>query len=130
MTFLDKYLFGDDRPTWLIWVVYITVVIGLIYLAYWIYKPLAICCKHKCRGQQDLMKKYGQGSGASYAVVTGGSDGIGLELCHQFARQGFNICMISRNKAKMEEKVNQLKDKFTSIDVIAIECDFSNLSKI
>lgn len=38
--------------------------------------------------------------------------------------------MISRNKAKMEEKVNQLKEKFASIDVIAIECDFSKLSKI
>lgn len=63
-------------------------------------------------------------------MVTGGSDGIGLELCHQFASQGFNICMISRNKAKMEEKVNQLNEKFAGIDVIAVECDFSKLSKI
>ena len=82
MAFPDKYLFGDDRPTWLIWLVYLTVLIGLLYLVYWVYKPLTVCCKHKCRGKQNLMHKYGRIGGSSYAVVTGGSDGIGLELCH------------------------------------------------
>ena len=36
--------------------------------------------------------------------------------------------MISRNKAKMDEKVNQLKEKYSNIEVLAIQCDFSQLS--
>ena len=33
----------------------------------------------------------------SWALITGGSDGIGLEMCHNLAGQGFNICIVSRN---------------------------------
>ena len=33
--------------------------------------------------------------------MTGGSDGIGLGFCEEFAGLGFNICMIARNKEKM-----------------------------
>jgi short-subunit dehydrogenase len=38
-------------------------------------------------------------------VVTGGSDGIGFEICQQLAKQGFNICIVARNKNKIEEKL-------------------------
>jgi short-subunit dehydrogenase len=47
----------------------------------------------------------------SYAVVTGGSDGIGLTICHMLAASGFNIVMIARNQAKMDEKVAEIKRK-------------------
>lgn len=36
--------------------------------------------RHLMRCNQNLYQKYGKEG--SYAVVTGGSDGIGLELCH------------------------------------------------
>jgi short-subunit dehydrogenase len=62
--------------------------------------------------RQDLNRKYGRIDNSAYAVVTGGSDGIGLEMCHQLAEQGFNICMISRNKVKVDEKLAQIKQKY------------------
>jgi hypothetical protein len=49
-----------------------------------------------CRCKQNLLEKYGTRD-KTYAIVTGGSDGIGLALCHELASQGFNICLISRN---------------------------------
>ena len=42
-----------------------------------------------------MFDKYG-GKG-SWALITGGSDGIGLEMCRNLANQGFNILMVSRN---------------------------------
>lgn len=49
------------------------------------------------------MARYGSKSGKkSWAVVTGGSDGIGEEFCKELARRGFNICMVGRNTKKME----------------------------
>ncbi len=38
-------------------------------------------------------------------VVTGGSDGIGAEICEQMAKEGFNVCIVGRNSLKMDEAV-------------------------
>ena len=57
----------------------------------------------------QLFNKYGEKG--SWAVVTGGSDGIGFEMCKQLANQGFNICIVSRNEKKMIEKLNEIKSQ-------------------
>ena len=54
-----------------------------------------------------IYKNYG-GKG-SYAVVSGGSDGIGLAMCKQLANEGFNICIVARNEDKMKEKLIEIK---------------------
>ncbi|KAH8051130.1 3-oxo-behenoyl-CoA reductase [Aureococcus anophagefferens] len=41
----------------------------------------------RLRGVQDLKKKYG----ATWAVVTGGSTGIGRAICEELAKQGLNV---------------------------------------
>lgn len=46
----------------------------------------------------------------SWAVVTGGSDGIGLAMCKQLAEDGFNICIISRTERKINEKLDEIRD--------------------
>jgi len=74
------------------------------------------------------MKKYGR-EGA-YAVVTGGSDGIGLELCHQFAALGFNIYMISRNKDKCDQKLEEIKEKYPKVELRSHGCDFSKIATL
>ena len=45
------------------------------------------------------------GGQGSWAFVTGGSDGMGLEMCHELAKQGWNILMVARNEKKMQEKL-------------------------
>jgi len=62
---------------------------GFIVL-YGIYKVLAaawVCISfmiRHLRQNPDFKQKYG--AQGSYVVVTGGSDGIGLEICHQMAQ--------------------------------------------
>ena len=99
---------------------FICVAVGALFLLVIIIKLFAFtvkrCC---CRSKQDLIAKYGM-KGLSYAVVTGGSNGFGLEFCHQLAEQGFNICMISRNEAKINEKLDEIKQLYPNIDVLGV----------
>jgi len=66
------------------------------------------------RGNKDLLAKYSSRANPAYAVVTGGSDGIGLAMCENLAAQGFNICIMARNAAKMAEKLSAIKLKHPS----------------
>lgn len=70
----------------------------------------------------------------SWAVVTGGSDGIGLGFCHKLANEGFNICIISRNEAKINEKLEEIRkecrDGDESFKTLAVVADFCKLRTI
>lgn len=55
-----------------------------------------------------MYKKYGNKHQKSWAVVTGGSDGIGLAICKKLANEGFNICIISRNKENIEKALEEI----------------------
>ena len=45
------------------------------------------------------------GGKGTWALVTGATDGIGLEFCKQLARDGFNICLVSRTESKLKAVV-------------------------
>ena len=40
--------------------------------------------------------------------MTGATDGIGLAAAKELAGRGFNIVLVSRNKAKLEEKALEI----------------------
>ena len=82
MAFFDKWLVGDEKITWVVLLVYFTAFIGAWKMFWCILTPFLTCARNKCVCPQDLRRKYGRRDNASYAVVTGGSDGIGLELCN------------------------------------------------
>jgi 17beta-estradiol 17-dehydrogenase / very-long-chain 3-oxoacyl-CoA reductase len=42
------------------------------------------------------LDRYGRKDGC-WAVVTGGTDGIGLGFCEVLSEMGWNVCIISRN---------------------------------
>ena len=47
----------------------------------------------------------------SWAVITGGSDGIGFAMAKDLAvNSGFNICIISRNEEKMMVKLEEIRE--------------------
>ena len=50
------------------------------------------------RTTDHLVDRYGKGS---WALVTGGTDGIGLEMAKELARLGFNIINVARNSEKL-----------------------------
>jgi short-subunit dehydrogenase len=65
-------------------------------------------------------------SNGTYALITGGSEGIGLEIAKQFAADGTNLVLVSRN----EEKLTKAKAELLSIDnvdIITYALDLSSL---
>lgn len=51
------------------------------------------------------------GAKVSWAVITGGSDGIGFGMAKNLAvNSGFNICIIARNAEKMQAKLNEISE--------------------
>ena len=42
--------------------------------------------------------------------MTGASDGIGKAYCHELAKQGLNVVLISRTKAKLDAVAEELSE--------------------
>lgn len=66
----------------------------------WSLRFLAFTYRHTLKGLKNFERLYNQGD--SWAVVTGGSDGIGEQFCKDLANKGFNICIVARNEEKMK----------------------------
>ena len=76
-----------------------------------------------CQANDKNYQKYGLSTDSkanakfarkSWAVVTGGSDGIGLAFCQKLADEGFNIMIVARDEQKMKEKCADLKKNSTN----------------
>ena len=46
----------------------------------------------------------------SYALVTGASSGIGLEISNELAKQGFNVILTARREDSLEMKLKKYKE--------------------
>lgn len=62
------------------------------------------------------------------AVITGGSDGIGLGIAHAFAKNGANLILIGRETEKLENAKNELSEYKTEIYILP--SDLSDTEKI
>ncbi|RWS08732.1 very-long-chain 3-oxoacyl-CoA reductase-like protein [Dinothrombium tinctorium] len=61
----------------------------------------------------------------SWAVVTGATDGIGLEYAKQLASRGFSILLISRNPDKLQQTQQLIKSQYGKCkEVRTIAVDF------
>lgn len=57
-----------------------------------------------------------------YALITGASSGIGYELARVFARNGFDLVLVARNREKLETVAKELtRDYMADCQVIAAE---------
>jgi len=68
-------------------------------------------------------KKYG-----SWAVVTGGTNGIGKALANQLASKGVNIIIISRDNSKLKQTAAEIERKH-NIEVKTLQVDFKDNRK-
>ena len=89
--------------------------------ALWLFAYIAPLAYIRLRGTQDLKKKYG----ASWALVTGGSTGIGRAICEELAKQGLNIVVAGLPDKFLEPAVAELSKKYASQQFIAVPVSFS-----
>jgi short-subunit dehydrogenase len=60
-----------------------------------------------------------------YALVAGGSYGLGAAFAEGIARRGVNLVLLARNEDQLTATANRLRDVY-DIDVIAIAADMSD----
>ncbi|KAI3626334.1 hypothetical protein CBS9595_001695 [Malassezia furfur] len=61
----------------------------------------------------------------SWALVTGATDGIGRSFAVQLAKNGFNVVLVSRTKAKLEELSREIQGKYVGTKTAIYAMDFS-----
>jgi len=58
-----------------------------------------------------------------YALITGGTSGIGFELAKLFAKDGYNLIIAARNEVELNATSEEIKQQF-GVEVITISKDF------
>ncbi|KUI65471.1 hypothetical protein VM1G_01274 [Cytospora mali] len=63
----------------------------------------------------------------AWALVTGASDGIGKQFCHELAAHGFNVVLHGRNPTKLAAVQGELVRKFPGRGFRSLVADASNI---
>mmetsp|Transcript_9853 Transcript_9853/g.16129 ORF Transcript_9853/g.16129 Transcript_9853/m.16129 type:complete len:343 (-) Transcript_9853:39-1067(-) len=74
---------------------------------------------------KDIKARY-SGYNECWAVITGGSKGVGLGFSRQLAKRGFNIVIVARDVRAMELSCKELKDEY-GVKCVYVECDMINV---
>jgi 17beta-estradiol 17-dehydrogenase / very-long-chain 3-oxoacyl-CoA reductase len=131
METLDYYLYGKGRQNcaYCAYFLYFMAFIGFVNIFQVVKGIVLFLNRHLLRSQENLLKRYGGRD--SWAVVTGGSDGIGEQYCRDLAQQGFNICIVGRNEQKMKVKLEDIKARSgRPIKTRYLVCDFARHTKL
>lgn len=62
--------------------------------------------------------------GNGWALVTGASDGIGLEFCRELARRGHDVVLVARREDRLREAAGKLSAAH-GIDARVLPCDLA-----
>lgn len=72
-------------------------------------------------------------SSGTWAVITGASDGIGREYSLQLAAAGFNVLLVSRTQAKLDNVAAEIQKaqqaKYEKVDVDTFAVDFGRCTE-
>ena len=60
-----------------------------------------------------------------FALVTGASSGIGLQICHSLAKRGYNIILTSRSENKLKTISEEIYSKHR-VETTYFPCDLAN----
>jgi len=71
------------------------------------------------------VKKFGP-----WAIVTGSTDGIGKAYAIELAKRGLNLVLISRSDVKLRQVADEIKNKYSNIEIKTISIDFTGDSSI
>ena len=65
----------------------------------------------------------------SYAIITGGSKGIGKEIALQLAERGYNLILVARNSYELQQVKEEIQKKY-SLDVDYLVADLADPSAV
>jgi NAD(P)-dependent dehydrogenase (short-subunit alcohol dehydrogenase family) len=65
-----------------------------------------------------------------WAVVTGADSGLGLVTARELARAGAGVVLASRNPAKAQQAVSQIRAAAPSADLEVVELDLGDLAVV
>jgi short-subunit dehydrogenase len=99
----------------------VATVVGTFTLTKLIYNAFFILWLYFLRPSQ--LHKYRDANLSSWALVTGSSDGIGLELARELLAQGFNVLVHGRNETKLEGVKKSLLEQHPERSVEIIVAD-------
>ncbi|SDM47505.1 hypothetical protein SAMN05428957_106153 [Oryzisolibacter propanilivorax] len=57
-----------------------------------------------------------------YALITGGTEGIGHELARLFAQDGYGLILVARTDSALQQRAQELSAQY-GVDVVPIACD-------
>eukprot|EP00045_Choanoeca_perplexa_P002673 m.25907 g.25907 ORF g.25907 m.25907 type:complete len:325 (-) comp11641_c0_seq1:88-1062(-) len=88
------------------------------------YTATVAMCKN-----DDLKARYQHRNGQpSWAVVTGGSEGLGRSYAHALAAQGFHICIVALDNAQLKATCEEIKLAYPDINVRPVGVDLTDPS--
>ncbi|KAI9323262.1 hypothetical protein BX666DRAFT_1873328 [Dichotomocladium elegans] len=90
------------------------------FLAVVPYLSLVFYGAYRCK-EQNLKQKYN----ATWALVTGGSSGIGAALVRKLASQGLNVVIVALDDALLVEFKESIVKEFPSVEFRFVGCDLS-----
>lgn len=96
-------------------------ILGALLLAHIGYR-IAACIYLYCL-QSSAIDKYVRKDGKAYALVTGASDGVGLELVKILPKLGFNVILHGRSEEKLARITDQLRSMFPAKDILYVAAD-------
>lgn len=103
------------------WITYYLGLYVVLDLIFNILKNLSAFVKDRYR-PLDFLYTYGK---RSYVVITGASDGLGKCYAFAFAKKGFNLILIARNKAKLEKVQSEIKALHPRCEIHLVVKDFT-----
>jgi len=94
--------------------------IGFYYMALWIMRYCQLAGR-TCFGTKCTVERYGKGT---WALVTGGTAGLGRAAVLELASRGFNIIIVANEPYKMGQIEQEINKAYPKIKVEKYEFDF------
>jgi hypothetical protein len=95
------------------------------YYRMWKWVPAHIHNQNNLKPEK-LKQKYGD----CYAMISGCTEGIGLAFVIEFAKMGFGVVLVARNRDKLKRRIEQVETicpHFKHVEVIG---DFRNVDDV